>query len=88
MSTTQYRLVGAFPPLLWPVFTLRPVEEILSQTQTKILMKIYNLPVFALTLEFLIMLALSTGRLLKVSSFLFSMTLIILMQLSFAGGHT
>ncbi|KAH9979529.1 P-loop containing nucleoside triphosphate hydrolase protein [Lactifluus volemus] len=41
------------------------VEEILARTQTERLMKIYNLPVFTSTLEFLTMLALSMGRLLK-----------------------
>ncbi|KAI0274481.1 P-loop containing nucleoside triphosphate hydrolase protein [Russula aff. rugulosa BPL654] len=41
------------------------VEEILARTQTERLMKIYNLPTFTSTLEFLTMLALSTGRLLK-----------------------
>jgi nuclear GTP-binding protein len=43
------------------------VEEILARTQTERLMKIYDLPMFSSTLEFLTMLALSTGRLLKVS---------------------
>ena len=42
------------------------VEEILARTETERLMKIYNLPTFSSTLEFLTMLALSTGRLLKV----------------------
>jgi nuclear GTP-binding protein len=46
---------------------LPPVEEILARTQTERLMKIYDLPMFSSTLEFLTMLALSTGRLLKVS---------------------
>ncbi|KAF8491749.1 P-loop containing nucleoside triphosphate hydrolase protein [Russula emetica] len=41
------------------------VEEILARTQTERLMKIYDLPMFYSTLEFLTMLALSTGRLLK-----------------------
>ncbi len=40
------------------------VEEILARTQTERLMKIYDLPTFSSTLEFLTMLALSTGRLL------------------------
>jgi nuclear GTP-binding protein len=44
-----------------------PVEEILARTQTEVLMRIYNLPTFTSTLEFLTMLALSTGRLLKAS---------------------
>jgi nuclear GTP-binding protein len=43
------------------------VEEILARTETERLMRIYNLPTFSSTLEFLTMLALSTGRLLKVS---------------------
>jgi len=47
---------------------LPPVEDILARTQTERLMKIYDLPSFSSTLEFLTMLALSTGRLLKVSS--------------------
>ena len=62
--------VGGFAPLP----TLRDldlglslVEEILARTETERLMKIYNLPTFSSTLEFLTMLALSTGRLLKVS---------------------
>ena len=46
---------------------LPPVEEILARTQTERLMKIYDLPLFSSTLEFLTMLSLSTGRLLKVS---------------------
>jgi nuclear GTP-binding protein len=46
---------------------LSPVEKILAWTQTERLMKIYNLLRFSLTLKFLTMLALSTGRLLKVS---------------------
>ncbi|KAI0288760.1 P-loop containing nucleoside triphosphate hydrolase protein [Russula brevipes] len=41
------------------------VEEILARTQTEVLMRIYNLPTFSSTLEFLTMLALSTGRLLQ-----------------------
>ena len=44
------------------------VEEILARTQTERLMKIYDLPTPSSTLEFLTMLALSTGRLLRVSS--------------------
>ena len=43
------------------------VEEILARTQTERLMKIYDLSTFSSTLEFLTMLALSTGRLLKAS---------------------
>ena len=43
------------------------VEEILARTQRERLMKIYDLPTFSSTLEFLTMLALSTGRLLKAS---------------------
>jgi hypothetical protein len=45
---------------------LTPVEEIVVRTQTERLMKIYDQPMFPSTLEFLTMLALSTGRLLKV----------------------
>ncbi|KAH9916471.1 P-loop containing nucleoside triphosphate hydrolase protein [Fomitopsis serialis] len=41
------------------------VEEILSRTDTEMLKKIYNLPEIAPTLQFLTMLALTTGRLLK-----------------------
>lgn len=41
------------------------VEEILARTQAEKLMNIYNLPTFNTTLEFLTMLALSTGRLLR-----------------------
>ncbi|KAH9958417.1 P-loop containing nucleoside triphosphate hydrolase protein [Russula dissimulans] len=41
------------------------VEDILTRTQTEKLMKIYDLPSFSSTLEFLTMLALNTGRLLK-----------------------
>ncbi|CAA7264538.1 unnamed protein product [Cyclocybe aegerita] len=41
------------------------VEEILSRTPRPTLQKIYNLPEFTSTLEFLTMLALSNGRLLK-----------------------
>jgi nuclear GTP-binding protein len=43
------------------------VEEILARTQTEILMKIFDLPTFSSTLEFLTMFALSTGCLLKAS---------------------
>ena len=42
------------------------VEEILVRTPPATLQKIYNLPEFGSTLEFLTMLALSGGRLLKV----------------------
>jgi len=48
-------------------FRLPPVEEILTRMQTEMLMKIYKLPTFSLTLELLTMLMLSTGQLLKVS---------------------
>ncbi|KAI0067448.1 P-loop containing nucleoside triphosphate hydrolase protein [Artomyces pyxidatus] len=41
------------------------VEQILARTEVEKLMKIYNLPIFTSTLEFLTMLSLSTGRLLK-----------------------
>lgn len=44
------------------------VEEILARTAIHTLQKIYNLPEFASTLEFLTMLALSKGRLLKARS--------------------
>jgi hypothetical protein len=40
------------------------VEEILTRMQTERLMKIYDLPTFSSMLEFLSLLALSTGRLL------------------------
>lgn len=42
------------------------VEEIVFRTEHETLRKIYNLPAFTSTLEFLTMLALSSGRLLKV----------------------
>ena len=42
------------------------VEEILARTQTGRLMKIHDLPALSSTLELLTMLALSTGRFLKV----------------------
>jgi hypothetical protein len=54
-------------PLLYLNWRPLPVEEILARTQTERLMKIYDLPTFSSTLEFLNMLALSTGRLLKAS---------------------
>lgn len=41
------------------------VEEILSRTPQETIQKIYNLPVYSNTLEFLAMLSLSSGRLLK-----------------------
>ncbi|KAH9033771.1 P-loop containing nucleoside triphosphate hydrolase protein [Lactarius pseudohatsudake] len=41
------------------------VEQILARTQAEKLMRIYNLPTFNTALEFLTMLALSTGRLLR-----------------------
>ncbi|KAG7087550.1 hypothetical protein E1B28_013506 [Marasmius oreades] len=41
------------------------VEEILSRTAKETIQKIYNLPGFSSTLEFLTMLALTSGRLLK-----------------------
>jgi hypothetical protein len=44
------------------------VEEIVERTERETLQKIYRLPEFSSTLEFLGMLALTTGRLLKVSS--------------------
>ena len=49
-------------PLRVLISGLSPVEEILARAQTKRLMKIYDLPTFSSTLEFLTMLALSTGR--------------------------
>lgn len=42
------------------------VEEILARTEVMTLRKIYSLPEFSSTLEFLTMLALTSGRLLKV----------------------
>lgn len=45
---------------------MRVVEEITVRTPSATLQKIYNLPEFGSTLEFLTMLALSGGRLLKV----------------------
>ena len=47
---------------------MRVVEEILVRTPPATLQKIYNLPEFGSTLEFLTMLALSGGRLVKVNS--------------------
>ena len=47
---------------------MRVVEEILVRTPPATLQKIYNLPEFGSTLEFLTMLALSGGRLLKVNN--------------------
>lgn len=44
------------------------VEEILARTEPETLQKLYNLPQFSSTLEFLTMLALNSGRLLKVGS--------------------
>ncbi|OAX39703.1 P-loop containing nucleoside triphosphate hydrolase protein [Rhizopogon vinicolor AM-OR11-026] len=41
------------------------VEEILARTERETLQRLYNLPEFSSTLEFLTMLALSSGRLLK-----------------------
>ncbi|KAG1824565.1 P-loop containing nucleoside triphosphate hydrolase protein [Suillus subaureus] len=41
------------------------VEEILARTEHETLQKLYNLPQFSSTLEFLTMLALNSGRLLK-----------------------
>jgi nuclear GTP-binding protein len=54
-------------PLCYPNSSLPLVEDILARTEAERLMKIYSLPTFSSTLEFLTMLALSTGRLLKVS---------------------
>jgi nuclear GTP-binding protein len=63
--------IGRSALLRAPILDLnsRPlvVEEILARTQTERLMKIYDLSTFSSTLEFLTMLALSTGRLLKAS---------------------
>jgi hypothetical protein len=42
------------------------VEEIMARTPPATIQKIYNLPEFGSTLEFLTMMALSGGRLLKV----------------------
>ena len=49
-----------------PWLTGRAVEEILSRTSHETLMKIYNLPQIGPPLEFLTMLALVSGKLLKV----------------------
>lgn len=46
--------------------SIRSVEEILSRTPPATLQKLYSLPEFTSTLEFLTMMALSSGRLLKV----------------------
>ena len=43
------------------------VEEILLRTEPETLQKIYGIPPFASTLEFLTVLALTSGRLLKVN---------------------
>ena len=53
-------------PLRILISGLSLVEEILARTQTERLMKIYDLPTFSSTIEFLTMLVLSTGRPLKV----------------------
>ena len=54
-------------PLRGPNSSLPLVEEILARTETERPMKIYNLLTFSSALEFLAILALSKGRLLKVS---------------------
>ena len=46
------------------------MEDILARTDPLTLQKIYNLPTFGSTLEFLTMLSLTTGRLLKAPIFL------------------
>ena len=77
MSTTPSPSVRYPPPssefLHTPTYSApTQVEEILARTRAEKLMKIYNLPAFNTVLEFLTMLALSTGRLLRVPSpFLF-----------------
>ena len=70
-STTQYPSVRALRCLASTQHTLsntlpQKVEEILARTKVDKLMKIYNLPSFTTVLEFLTMLALNTGRLLRV----------------------
>ncbi len=47
------------------IFNIFAVEEILQRSDHEALRKLYNLPEFGNTLEFLTMLALITGRLLK-----------------------
>lgn len=47
--------------------TYRPVEEIVGRTPPETLQKIYKIPEYNSTLEFLTMLALTNGRLLKVN---------------------
>lgn len=65
--TTQLLLVGRLASELQirQADTLI-VEDIVFRTEHETLQKIYNLPQFSSTLEFLTMLALSSGRLLKV----------------------
>lgn len=69
--------VGAFlgtnlVPDEWMANLTVSVEEILARTEHETLQKLYNLPQFSSTLEFLTMLALNSGRLLKVSSIFFN----------------
>lgn len=58
------------------------VEEILARTQQEEVQKIYNLPQFTSTLEFLTMFALSSGRLLKVCTLMFFPSTAVLIALS------
>ncbi len=51
---------------------LSKVEEILACTQTEKLMKVYNFPTFNTAIEFLMMLTLTTGCLLRISPISFS----------------
>lgn len=65
--------VGESPTLIWVLSVgsdLILVEEIIARTPRETLQKIYNLPEFSNTLEFLTMMALSNGRLLKVEMML------------------
>lgn len=71
---TQSLLVRIFPYFLYEstqtsnLFHCHDiVEEVVARTDHETLMKIYNLPQVGPTLEFLTMLALVSGRLLKVS---------------------
>jgi nuclear GTP-binding protein len=58
------------------------VEEILGRTNPLVIQKIYNLPNFTSTLEFLTMLALNSGRLLKVFLLLIPLPVILNYQLT------
>lgn len=83
MSRTQSKSVRrheAYLSLLCLTSECRPVEEILNRTDSETLMKIYNLPQIGPTLEFLTMLALTTGRLHKVDSLVVNSTVLKLMS--------